>query len=681
MKDILNTIRNKQDDLFKVFIFVVAAFVIVWFLPKEGKFKYEFQKNKPWVHEDLFAPFDFAIYKASGEIDAEKKYLRDNHLKYFNKQKQVELNSIKKFNTWLDENFADSLRLRLPKQEYLNLAEKLLGNVYETGVVELNDEVDEQSSVIVLGEENIGEDIELKDLYTPKQAYEYLRNQIIAELESDSFLLLGIEQVISSNVAYNKDLTNKDLATELASVSLTKGGVLKDEKIISTGEIVSDTKFKVLQSLKTDYEKKVGESNNFIWVLTGQALLVLILLFSLFIFIKNVNTEWFRDNMNIGFLLLIIVLFVGVTQMVIAFDKISVYAIPYCIVALLVRTFFGNRLALFTYLITIFLVSFLVPNSFEFVLLESITGILVLYIVLNVNKRSELFITSLLVFVVISLLYISLSLVQEGNFENIVWEKLTWFGTGAGLTLLTYPLIYLFEKLFGFISDVTLLELSDTNNGLLRELNLKAPGTFQHSLQVSNLAEEAIREIGGNPLLVRTGALYHDIGKMLAPAYFIENQSGVNPHDELGYEESADIIISHVINGIELAKKHNLPEQIIDFIRTHHGTTKTQYFLRMFRDENADEVDESIFQYPGPTPYSKETAVLMMADSVEAASRSLKTYNQESISGLVGGIIDNQVKEQQFINTNITFRDINDIKKLFVKKLMNIYHVRIEYPK
>lgn len=667
--------------MFKVFIFVVAAFVIVWFLPKEGKFKYEFQKNKPWVHEDLFAPFDFAIYKASGEIDAEKKYLRDNHLKYFNKQKQVELNSIKKFNTWLDENFADSLRLRLPKQEYLNLAEKLLGNVYETGVVELNDEVDEQSSVIVLGEENIGEDIELKDLYTPKQAYEYLRNQIIAELESDSFLLLGIEQVISSNVAYNKDLTNKDLATELASVSLTKGGVLKDEKIISTGEIVSDTKFKVLQSLKTDYEKKVGESNNFIWVLTGQALLVLILLFSLFIFIKNVNTEWFRDNMNIGFLLLIIVLFVGVTQMVIAFDKISVYAIPYCIVALLVRTFFGNRLALFTYLITIFLVSFLVPNSFEFVLLESITGILVLYIVLNVNKRSELFITSLLVFVVISLLYISLSLVQEGNFENIVWEKLTWFGTGAGLTLLTYPLIYLFEKLFGFISDVTLLELSDTNNGLLRELNLKAPGTFQHSLQVSNLAEEAIREIGGNPLLVRTGALYHDIGKMLAPAYFIENQSGVNPHDELGYEESADIIISHVINGIELAKKHNLPEQIIDFIRTHHGTTKTQYFLRMFRDENADEVDESIFQYPGPTPYSKETAVLMMADSVEAASRSLKTYNQESISGLVGGIIDNQVKEQQFINTNITFRDINDIKKLFVKKLMNIYHVRIEYPK
>jgi putative nucleotidyltransferase with HDIG domain len=252
----------------------------------------------------------------------------------------------------------------------------------------------------------------------------------------------------------------------------------------------------------------------------------------------------------------------------------------------------------------------------------------------------------------------------------------------AGFTLLTYPLIYLFEKIFGYISDVTLLELSDTNNGLLRELNLKAPGTFQHSLQVSNLAEEGIREIGGNPLLVRAGALYHDIGKMMAPAYFIENQSGVNPHDELGYEESAGIIIDHVIRGIELAKEHKLPEQIIDFIRTHHGTTKTQYFLRMFKNENPDEeVPTELFQYPGPIPYSKETAVLMMADSVEAASRSLKIYDNDSITKLVEGIINSQVAENQFINTNITFNDVTVIKKMFIKKLMNIYHVRIEYPK
>ena len=315
-------------------------------------------------------------------------------------------------------------------------------------------------------------------------------------------------------------------------------------------------------------------------------------------------------------------------------------------------------------------------------MLEAITGIVTLFTVLNVNKRSELFYTGAIIFSTLSISYFGFFFIQGGNFETISWTIFGSFGMAAGFTLLTYPLIYLFEKLFGYISDVTLLELSDTNNGLLRELNLKAPGTFQHSLQVSNLAEEAIREIGGNPLLVRTGALYHDIGKMLAPAYFIENQSGVNPHDELGYEESAGIIIDHVIRGIELAKQHQLPEQIIDFIRTHHGTTKTQYFLRMYQNENPDEeVPTELFQYPGPIPYSKETAVLMMADSVEAASRSLKVYDNESIAKLVEGIINAQVAENQFINTNITFNDVTLIKKMFIKKLMNIYHVRIEYPK
>ena len=365
------------------------------------------------------------------------------------------------------------------------------------------------------------------------------------------------------------------------------------------------------------------------------------------------------------------------------FEGLSVYVVPYCIIPLLIRTFFRNRLALFVYIISIFLISFVVPNSFEFILLEAITGIITLYTVLNVNKRSELFYTSAIIFTVFTISFLGFSLLQEGSVETIDWGMLGWFVIAAGFTLLTYPLIYVFEKVFGYISDVTLLELSDTNNDLLRELNLKAPGTFQHSLQVSNLAEEAIREIGGNPLLVRTGALYHDIGKMLAPAYFIENQSsGLNPHDELGYEESAEIIINHVIKGIELAKQHKLPEQIIDFIRTHHGTNKTQYFLRMYKADHPDEeIPADLFQYPGPIPYSKETAVLMMADSVEAASRSLKTYDNDSITQLVSNIINAQVNENQFINTDITFNDVNVIKKMFIKKLMNIYHVRIEYPK
>jgi cyclic-di-AMP phosphodiesterase PgpH len=683
---IINNIRHQQEFIFKILLFLIAAVFIIFLLPKEGKFKYEFQKNKPWVHEDLFAPYDFAINKTNEEIEAEKNQLKNTYALYFNRDENAEQISLDLYKNWVDQNWSDTIAANGNKEDYIEKGNKYLKEIFEIGIIQLTDVLETKKddfSVIVLSENNIAEDVELKDLLTIKQAYHFIEKEV-ENLSSvnDSFLLLGLENVLVHNIIFNEDLTKKDLENQLSSLSLTRGGVLKNEKIISTGEVISADKYQILQSLKQDYEFKLGSTNQFAWVLLGQILLVCILFYSIYIFIKNVAPDVFNDNMNIVFFLLLIIAFVSVTQLVLKIENVSIYSIPFCVIPLLIRTFFGNRLALFIYIISILLISFIVPNSFEFVFLESITGIITLFTVLNVNKRSELFYTSLIVFFTFSILYFGLSLLQEGSISKISFNKLSWFAIGAGFTLLTYPLIYLFEKVFGYISDVTLLELSDTNNDLLRELNLKAPGTFQHSLQVSNLAEEAIREIGGNPLLVRAGALYHDIGKMVAPAYFIENQSGVNPHDELGYEESASIIINHVINGIELAKKHKLPEQIIDFIRTHHGTTKTQYFLRMYLSENLDEdIDEEMFQYPGPIPYSKETAALMMADSVEAASRSLKVYNNETISNLVNGIIDYQVKENQFENTNITFRDISLIKKMFVKKLMNIYHVRIEYPK
>ncbi|WP_170227960.1 HD family phosphohydrolase [Vicingus serpentipes] len=686
MSRIINNIRHQQEFIFKILLFLIAAVFIIFLLPKEGKFKYEFQKNKPWVHEDLFAPYDFAINKTNEEIEAEKNQLKNTYALYFNRDENAEQISLDQYKNWVDQNWSDTIAANGNKEDYIEKGNKYLKEIFEIGIIQLTDVLETKKddfSVIVLSENNIAEDVELKDLLTIKQAYHFIEKEV-ENLSSvnDSFLLLGLENVLVHNIIFNEDLTKKDLENQLSSLSLTRGGVLKNEKIISTGEVISADKYQILQSLKQDYEFKLGSTNQFAWVLLGQILLVCILFYSIYIFIKNVAPDVFNDNMNIVFFLLLIIAFVSVTQLVLKIENVSIYSIPFCVIPLLIRTFFGNRLALFIYIISILLISFIVPNSFEFVFLESITGIITLFTVLNVNKRSELFYTSLIVFFTFSILYFGLSLLQEGSISKISFNKLSWFAIGAGFTLLTYPLIYLFEKVFGYISDVTLLELSDTNNDLLRELNLKAPGTFQHSLQVSNLAEEAIREIGGNPLLVRAGALYHDIGKMVAPAYFIENQSGVNPHDELGYEESASIIINHVINGIELAKKHKLPEQIIDFIRTHHGTTKTQYFLRMYLSENLDEdIDEVMFQYPGPIPYSKETAALMMADSVEAASRSLKVYNNETISNLVNGIIDYQVKENQFENTNITFRDISLIKKMFVKKLMNIYHVRIEYPK
>jgi putative nucleotidyltransferase with HDIG domain len=381
--------------------------------------------------------------------------------------------------------------------------------------------------------------------------------------------------------------------------------------------------------------------------------------------------------------LLLILIMVIITSAIAKYNPELVFLVPISIVPIIIRAFFDTRLALFVLLITIILTGYLVPNSFEFAFLQMITGIITIISVYKLQNRAQFFFTSLMIFLTYSITYSSIAIMQDGNFENIKNINFVWFAANATLTLFSYPLIFLFEKTFGFITDVSLMELSSTNTPLLRELSSKAPGTFQHSLQVANLAEEAIYSIGGNALLVRTGALYHDIGKMDMPLYFIENQiADSNPHDDLSYEESANIIIGHVINGIHKAKSHLIPEQIIDFIRTHHGTTKTRYFYSMhLKNLPADEaVDESIFTYHGPIPFSKETGVVMMADAVEASSRSLKVYDEHTISHLVDHIINKQIEENQLVNSDITLKDINNIKKIFKRKLMNMYHIRIEYP-
>ena len=364
-------------------------------------------------------------------------------------------------------------------------------------------------------------------------------------------------------------------------------------------------------------------------------------------------------------------------------QSFSIYLLPFCILPIIIRAFYDTRIALFTHLVTVLIVSFMAPDRFEFTFIQLLGGMVAIFSIVNMRNRSQIFISSGVIFLTYSIAFIAITIIQEGGSDAILLTDFAWFGISALLTLFSYPLIFVFEKLFGFISDVSLLELSDTNGKLLRELASRAPGTFQHSLQVANLAEEAIYNIGGNALLVRTGALYHDIGKMEMPMYFIENQAnGMNPHDEMSFDESAAIIISHVIKGIEIAKRNNLPEQIIDFIRTHHGTSITGYFYRSFQNAYPEEkIDESKFHYPGPIPFSKETAVLMMADSVEAASRSLKKYDAESIDALVEKIINTQIEQNQYANSDITFKDINTLKKIFKKKLMNVYHVRVEYPR
>ena len=496
-------------------------------------------------------------------------------------------------------------------------------------------------------------------------------------------LFESLENAIAHNVFYDDSITRKVLDQSLENISPTKGSIAQGQTIITKGEIVSPEKYEILQSLKMEYEAQSGGTTNYIFMLIGQSLIVFSCLIVLLVFMWLFRRDLFLDNTRITFILFLVVLSIVIVHFALKIERVSIYMLPFCILPIIVRSFYDTRMALFTHLVTVLMCSFLAPNRFEFAFIQIVAGIVAIFSIVNMRNRSQVFVAAGIIFVAYSISYLGITVTQEGRPDTLDWLNFAWFAVSAMVTLFSYPLIFVFEKMFGFISDVSMLELSDTNSPLLRELASKAPGTFQHSLQVANLAEEAIYKIGGNPLLVRCGALYHDIGKMEMPMYFIENQvTGVNPHEEMSFDESASIIISHVIRGIEIAKEHNIPDIIIDFIRTHHGTTMTGYFYRSYKKSHPDEeVDEDMFRYPGPIPFSKETAVLMMADSVEAASRSLKVYDYESVDQLVENIIESQIEQDQFVNSDITFRDITTIKKIFKKKLMNIYHVRVEYPR
>jgi putative nucleotidyltransferase with HDIG domain len=485
-------------------------------------------------------------------------------------------------------------------------------------------------------------------------------------------------------VYFNEELTGSALTRSIDNISDSRGMVSKGEPVILKGETVSPEKFQMLESIRKEYESKMGSFRiNSVWVVAGQFIIVTALLAMLLLFLVLLRKDIFEDSIQLSFLFSLIVAEVIVSSFMVNLSLVSIYLFPFCIMPIIIRAFFDTRLALFAHMLTMLIIGFLVPNPFEFFVIQMIGGIACIFSIVSMRKRSQLFITITLLTISYLICYSGITLMVEGQISSLELIDMGWLAGSAALTLFSYPIIYFIEKVFGFTSDVSLLELSDTNNPLMKELALKAPGTFQHSLQVANLAEAAIYRIGGNTLLTRTGALYHDIGKMELARYFIENQmTGVNPHDELGFDESASIIISHVKHGIRLGRKYGLPENIMDFIRTHHGNSRVQYFYRSFLKNFPDaEVDEGAFRYPGPIPFSRETAVVMMADSVEATSRSLKVVNGESIDQMVENIINQQIADNQFINSDITFKDITAIKKIFKKMLMNIYHVRVEYPK
>jgi putative nucleotidyltransferase with HDIG domain len=686
MKKIFTFLRDKHADLYKLLLVFLSISFIVYLFPKEGKFKYEFQKGKPWLHEDLIAPFDFAINKLPEEVAKEQNEIIKNFKPYFKLDETVYAQVSAAYPDEFEKRWE---LLKNPSTTYKsNYYEglDLLNEIYKKGVIKLNDLIERKPSdfSIYVLENNLADEVELKNLYTIQSAYNYAQKSLELGKDVDSELILSLlEDLLKQNIFYDQKTSLKVKKDLFDNISLIRDMNQRGQRIISRGDMVDDEKFNILNSLKNEYLSQLGATSNFYFILSGQFILVGICLLMLFIFFYLFRKDIFEDNHRMTFIMLIVCLMVLMATLASRFSIISIYLLPFCILPVISRTFFDTRVAMFTHLATCLIIGLHAPNPFEFVFIQLIGGIFAIFSIINLRKRAQLFFSVVIIFMAYSLSYIGISVIQEGKFTSIDWTTIAWFAASAGLTLFSYPLIYLFEKLFGFISDVSLMELADINSPLLRELALRAPGTFQHSLQVANLAEEAILAVGGSSLLVRTGALYHDIGKMEMAMYFIENQyTGVNPHDELSFEDSAKIITGHVNKGIEIAKKNNLPDALIDFIRTHHGTTRAQYFYVSFLKNFPDQaVDERIFQYPGPIPFSKETAVLMMADSVEAASRSLKKYDAEIIGELVEKVIDRQIEQGQFLNADITFKNINSIKKIFKKKLLNIHHLRIEYPK
>ena len=682
---------------------MLSIAIIVFIFPREGKFRYEFQKGKPWMHENLFAPFDFAIYKSDNQVQNESDSVLKRFKPYFQSDTSIFVAQQMKFlnhykekqNEFLVSKEGESSFNSYRKQNYLKNAQKfelkaqeILSTIYSSGILDLNGSVENIKSYdnIVVLTNKVAEEKAMEDMFTQKLAYEFVTKTVENYLDSnkrslryaDFYKGINLYEFILPNVLYDQKTSETVKSELLKNISLTKGMVQSGEKIISQGEIVDNRLHRILESLKYESENRLGTGYFSDIILLGQIIFVFACIGVLFLFLLNFRSEILKHSLKTTFILMLVVMIVVIGR----FAGNYLYVVPFALIPIIIKTFYDARLALFIHIVTVLLVGFFAPNGFEFVFLSFIAGIVAIFSLTNLYRRGKLFLSAMLVFVSYSFVYFGLAITQEGNFSGIELKNFIYFSLNGGLVLLAYPLIYIFEKTFKFISDLTLMELSDTNQKLLRTLAEKAPGTFQHSMQVANLAEEAIFKIGGNPLLVRTGALYHDIGKMINPIYFIENQrTGFNPHDTHEFDESANIIISHVNDGIELAKKHSLPGQLIDFIRTHHGTTKVQYFYRSYIKKFPEkDVDINMFTYPGPKPFSKEMAVLMMADSVEAASRSLSKIDEDTISNLVENIINGQMNEGQFDNVDIYFKDITEIKAIFKDKLRNIYHARIKYP-
>ena len=687
MSTLFTQLQRHYYEILKVILFILAIALTVWISPKESIFRYEFQVGKPWGHGDLFAPFDFSIVKTEEEMLNEREQILENFAPFFKYYDDITENGQKN----LEQLFSERWTMRLDEGRsedsaaYISFLISLYNEIEEVGIIRYNEVLEGKtnSSPVRYIRGNEVTETNLGKFYNIRDANELAHSRIVNFSPEDSIFMRNlISQALVQNVFYETNKSQAEIEQFLSNVSPTRGLIQKDELIISTGEVVTTEKYQILSSLKKEYEQDLGSSEARKIIVTGMVLLISLLFIIQFLFLVIYKKKYYDSLKYIILILLTQMILIVVTHFIFENYPQWTLMIPFAILPVIIVAFTDYGIAIIVHLITVLVLGFYAPNSFTFFYTQFAAGLVAVFAVKQLTKRADLFRASLLVFLTYMAVYVSLMLVQDGSLEKYSTTLTTYLAGSSILLLLAFPFIFLYEKVFGVLTHLSLLELSNTNNPLLRDLSIKAPGTFQHSLQVANLASEALYEIGGDALLARTGALYHDIGKMENPLYFVENQvSGYNPHDELTFEESARIIIGHVLTGIEMARKAGLPEQIIDFIRTHHGNRRVEYFYRLERKLNPGmEVDQTEFTYHGPIPFSRETAVVMMADSVEAASRSINQPDEQKINDLVDNIVGSQMEDNQFINADITMKDINIVKKVLKKKLLNIHHVRIAYP-
>ena len=681
IKDFLNTIRHNYYVFAKVFVFLVAVVLVCWQMPRTGKFKYEYQLSKPWQHETLYAPFDFPIYKDNETLTAETNAVsaKVKPIFVFNEEEMsASRNAL--YNAfearWDDRGGFD-------KDMNMDYLFAVYDSIEERGIVAYDNATTNlpASSEVSVIRNKVMRTARYGDFFAMNEATETVANIMQQTQTGINQKLLSelLNGALRQNVFYNADLTKQEVDKAVSAISLTYGMVQKDEIIISEGEIIDQHTFDVLNSLQREYTSRSMSNDESLRVLLSQIFLVALVFTLMGLYGNKLHKKVFSELKNIVLLLTLMLLVVLPSYVLVKFAPGLIYMMPVCVLAIMVSSFFNLRLAFSIQVFAVMLISLAVPNPFQFMFLQLVATVLTVFSMSSQRAHHRFIQTALFVFVGYLLVYLAFTFLTTSEVD---WSVIFLLVLNALFTLLAQPLILMLERIFGVTTSLSLMELSNTNSPLLRQLASTAPGTFQHSIQVANLCEEVLYEIGGDTQLARTGALYHDIGKMKNPMYFTENQHGAySPHNDLSNTESAEIIISHVTDGIEMAHKNHIPENIIDFIRTHHGTRRTDYFYINEQKAHPDEeIDPTPFTYHGPAPFSRETAVLMMADSIEAASHSLKEPDEKKISDLVDNIINKQMEAGQFLNTDLTLHDIETCRKVLKKKLMNIYHVRIAYP-